>query len=220
MTVDHLLKTTRAVRKRLDLEREVPDQVLYDCLQLAIQAPTGSNQQGWRFLVVREPERRQALADLYREAFGIYSKQQASAGGSYSGDDPRAKRLMPVIKSAVHLAENMHRVPVLLIGCVQGRVEDQGLLAQASLYGSILPAMWSLQLALRSRGLGSAWTTLHLMFEEKARDLLGIPDDYTQACLLPIAYYKGEDFKPASRLPVEKVTFLDRWDQPFPGQGS
>lgn len=216
MTVDHLLKTTRAVRKRLDLEREVPDEVLYECLQLALQAPTGSNQQGWRFLVVRDPERRQALADLYREAFGVYSKQQASAGGSYSQDDPRAKRLMPVIKSAVHLAENMHRVPVLLIGCVQGRVEDQGLLAQASLYGSILPAMWSLQLALRSRGLGSAWTTLHLMFEEKARDLLGIPEDYTQACLLPIAYYKGEDFKPASRLAVEKVTFLDRWDQPFP----
>ena len=216
MTVDHLLKTTRAVRKRLDLDREVPDEVLYECLQIALQAPTGSNQQGWRFLVVRDADKRKALADLYRQAFGIYSKQQqASPANSYSQDDPRAGRLMPVIKSAVHLAENMHRVPVLLIGCVQGRVENEGPLAQASLYGSILPAMWSLQLALRSRGLGSAWTTLHLLYEEKARELLGIPEDYTQACLLPIAYYKGDDFKPASRLPVEKVTFLDSWGQEF-----
>lgn len=113
--------------------------------------------------------------------------------------------------SAVHLADNMHRCPLLVIPCYEGRVENSGALAQASFYGSILPAAWSLMLALRSRGLGSAWTTLHLMFEKEAAAVLGIPDTVTQTCLLPVAYFLGDDFEPAKRLPLEQVVNWDLW---------
>ncbi len=210
-TVDHLLTTTRAVRKRLDLDRPVDLKVVHECLGLALQAPSGSNLQGWRFMVITDPDNRHKLGQLYRKAFQVYASQQKPL----PSDDPRAGRQPAVVRSAVYLAENLSRVPVLILGCVEGRFENEGVLSQASHYGSILPAMWSLQLALRSRGLGSAWTTLHLMHEREAADILGIPTDFTQACLLPVAYFQGEDFKPAKRLPVEQVTYHDGWGQPF-----
>lgn len=204
--VDALLSTTRAVRKRLDLEREVPDDVLLDCLQLAVQAPTGSNRQGWRWMVVRDADKKAALAEMYNRAGGEYlSSQQDNAAL-----DAQTGR---VINSAVYLAQNLERVPVMVIPLIVGRPEPGK--SNAGLWGSIVPAMWSFQLALRSRGLGSCYTTLHLGLEEEAAELLGIPDHMTQAGLLPVAYTVGTDFKPALRPPVSEITYLDTYKNPI-----
>jgi len=209
-SVDHLLTTTRSVRKRLDFDRPVEREVVEKCLDLALQAPTGSNLQGWRFVIVSDAEKREQISDLYRKAFQIYASTPNPAHPQ-DQTDPRATQMQKVVSSAVYLAENMHRSPLLVIPCYEGRVETAGVLAQASYYGSILPAAWSFMLALRSRGLGTAWTTLHLMYEKEAAAILGIPDNVTQTCLLPVAYFQGEDFQPAKRLPVQQVISYDHW---------
>ena len=205
---DALLSTTRAVRKRLDLDRDVPDDVLLECLQLAVQAPTGSNQQGWRWMVIRDAEKKQALQDLYNEAGGDYL---ASAAADADDGTQQGR----VIDSANYLAQNLAKVPVLLIPMIIGRLPDNSANAAAGLMGSILPAVWSFQLALRSRGLGSCLTTLHLGKEQEAAELLGIPEHMTQAGLLPVAYTKGTDFKPAQRDDVAAITYLDTYKNPI-----
>ncbi len=210
---DALLSTTRAVRKRLDLERDVPDDVLLECLQLAVQAPTGSNRQGWRWMVVRDAEKKAALADLYRQAGGEYLAAAAadSEVGSQTGR---------VLDSANYLAQNLEKVPVMVIPLIIGRL-DEDMAPEtitnraAGLMGSIIPAMWSFQLALRSRGLGSCYTTLHIGLEKQAGEVLGIPDHMSQAGLLPVAYTTGTDFKPAKRDPVELITYLDTYKNPI-----
>lgn len=214
-TVDHLLTTTRSVRKRLDLSRPVPLDVIERCIEIAIQAPTGSNAQNWHFLVVTDAGKRQRLAELYRRAFDAYRTMNTDAPQLQEGD-PRREQTLRIVDSASYLAEHLHEVPVHIVPCVLGRVEHGPVVMQASLYGSILPATWSLMLALRSRGLGSAWTTLHLVYEKEAAEVLGIPEHVTQAALLPVAYYKGSDFKPAKRLPVRQFISLDRWGQSLP----
>lgn len=206
--VDALLSTTRAVRKRLDFDREVPDDVLLECLQLAVQAPTGSNRQGWRWLVVRDPAKKAALAEIYNRAGGEYLRNAAAEA------DP-ATQIGRVMDSATFLAENMAKVPVMVIPMIIGRLEDDTTNSAAGLFGSIIPAMWSFQLALRSRGLGTCFTTITLDREDEVRALLGIPDNVTQAGLLPVAYTVGTDFKPAVRRPVEEVTYLDGWKVPL-----
>lgn len=205
---DALLSTTRAVRKRLDFDREVPDDVLLECLQLAVQAPTGSNQQGWRWMVVRDPAKKEALAELYRQAGGEYLATLAAGADTGS-------QIGRVADSANFLAEHLGEVPVMVIPLIIGRMPDASARAAAGLMGSIMPAMWSFQLALRSRGLGSCLTTLHLGKEQEAADLLGIPDHITQAGLLPVAYTKGTDFQPAARPPVEQITYLDTYKNPI-----
>lgn len=199
---DHLLSTTRSVRRRLDLDRPVEPEKILECLRLAVQAPTGSNRQGWRWMIITDPAKKAELARLYRETGEGYLRAAAARGGS----DPQTRR---VHESAVYLAENLERVPVHVIPCIQGRPEPG---REAGFFGSILPAAWNFMLALRSRGLGAAWTTLHLAKEAEAADLLGIPADVTQAALLPVAYYKGDDFQPAARPPVEDITYWDTWD--------
>ena len=211
-TIDHLLTTTRSVRKRLDLERPVEPEVIQQCLEIAIQAPTGSNVQNWHFMVVTDPEKRAALGELYKTSFKLYAGSQKQSPPDYAKDDPRADRVVPVYKSASYLARNMARVPVHIIPCLEGRVQPaDGNLAMASFYGSILPAAWSLILALRSRGLGASWTTLHLRYEQAAAEILGVPDDVTQVALLPVAYYQGADFKPAQRIPAKERTYWNSW---------
>jgi nitroreductase len=203
--VDELLSTTRAVRRRLDLDRPVERDVVLDCLRLAIQAPTAANTQTWRWLVVTDPALKRGLADIYRRADSGRFERRADR---LRESDPQTSR---VYENAGWLSENLERVPVHVIPCVQGRVDGGPTIATASMYGSILPAVWSFMLALRSRGLGSVWTTLHLAFEQEAAELLGIPDDVTQVALVPVAYTVGDRFKPAVRRPVGEVTYWDRW---------
>jgi nitroreductase len=207
-TVDHLLTTTRSVRKRLDFGRPVPASLIERCIEIALQAPTGSNQQGWHFVVVTDPAKRRGLADLYRRAFEIYRSMERPP---MAEDDIRARQMPRIVDSASHLAEHLHEAPVHVIPCIEGRVEEAGVIAQAAIYGSILPAAWSFMLAARARGLGSAWTTLHLFFERDAAALLGIPDTVTQTALLPVAYFTGTDFKPARRVAPRSTMHWDTW---------
>jgi len=204
---DKLLSTTRAVRKRLDLTKDVPRQVILDCIRLSQQAPTGSNMQGWRWLVVTDPDKRRALSELYRKAGADYlaeGQKQAEASGH--------QQTARVLDSATYLVEHLHEVPVHVIPCIRGRLgADVPPGMVAGFFGSIFPAVWSFQLALRARGLGSVITTLHLGFEAEAAELLGIPDGVTQCCLLPVGYTVGDDFKPATRRPAEQITYFDRW---------
>jgi len=207
-TIDHLLTTTRSVRKRLDFSRPVERSVIERCIEIALQAPTGSNMQGWHFVVVTDPAKRRGLADIYRKGWQFYVNLPREA---MPAEDPRAAQLPRIVDSAQYLTDHLHEAPVMVIPCIEGRFETQGAFAQASMYGSVLPAVWSFMLAARSRGLGSAWTTIHLMHEQEAAALLGIPESVTQAALLPVAYFKGEDFKPAKRLPASRVTHWDAW---------
>ena len=204
---DELLATTRAVRKRLDFTRDVPKELINECLELAVQAPTGSNSQTWRWLVVDDSGQKKALADLYRkgaEGYLTAAGEQAQETG-----DAQTKR---VFSSATYLMEHLQEVPVHLIPCVQGRPEEPVALTMASgLYGSIYPAIWSFQLAARARGLGTALTTLHLIHEKEAAEILGLPDDVLQVALLPVAYTIGTDFKRAQRPPVADITHWNTW---------
>ncbi|MYR06498.1 nitroreductase [Gordonia sp. SID5947] len=197
---DELLSTTRSVRKRLDLERPVPLEIVKEALEVALQAPTGSNSQTWHWIVLTDPDVKQKVADLYAKSFAAYSANQPRA-------DDTARR---VASSAQYLADTMGEVPVLVIGAIYtgGELPSGN---QAGVWGSLLPGAWSLQLALRARGLGSAWTTLHLTYEREVADLLGIPDSVHQGVLLPVAYYTGTDFKPAGRKPLDDILHVNGW---------
>jgi len=205
-TVDHLLSTTRSVRRRLDLTRPVPRDVILDCLRLAIQAPTGSNMQRWRWLVVTDPEVRAAIADQYRNPPG--ARDAAATRAEPPADMSSQQRR--VMDSARYLSEHLHEVPVLVVPCT----EDAG--GAAGWAPSIYPAVWSFQLALRSRGLGSVITTGHLFRKDEAAELLGVPDGFVQSCLVPVAYFTGDDFKPAVRRPIEELTYWDHWGNTTP----
>lgn len=214
---DQLLTTTRAVRRRLDLERPLDLALVKECLEVALQAPTGSNAQGWHFVVVSDPAQRRGLAEIYRRAWAVYENMPFAAHHVHENDPSMTAVQARVVASGEHLARNLERVPVHVIPCLAGRVEavpaPMAVLAQASSYGSILPATWSFMLAARARGLGTAWTTLHLMHEEEAAGLLGIPyQTVTQCALIPIAHVTGgTDFKPAPRKSLAGVLHLNRW---------
>ena len=202
-TVDELLSTTRAVRRRLDLNRPVERGVILECLQLAMQAPTASNDQNWRWMVVTDEDKRAAIAEIYRQLAGDYLVQAATAA-----TDPQTRR---VYESAQSLTGILADVPVFVIPCIERRFDKAPLMVAAAAWGSILPAAWSFLLALRSRGLGSVWTTLHLARERDVAEILGIPDSVTQAALFPVAYTVGTDFKPAVRPPAETITSWNTW---------
>jgi nitroreductase len=214
---DQLLTTTRAVRKRLDLERPLDLALVKECLEVALQAPTGSNAQGWHFVVVTDPAKRLGLAGIYRRAWAVYENMPFAAHHVHENDPSMTAVQARVVASGEYLARNLERVPVHVIPCVAGRVEavpaPMAVLAQASTYGSILPAAWSFMLAARARGLGTAWTTLHLMHEQEAAGLLGIPHEaVTQCALIPVAHVKGgTDFKPGPRKPLAGVLHLNGW---------
>jgi nitroreductase len=213
LSIDTLLTTTRSVRKRLDLARPVEPEVIHKCLELALQAPTASNSQGWHFVVVTDPEMRNALATIYRKGAQRYKelmvpilqKQAASS-------EQRARSLDRMLDSGQYLIDHLHEVPVHVIPCIEGRTEHQPIITQAARWGSIMPAAWSFMLAARSRGLGSSLTSFHLFFEQEAAELLGIPyEQVMQAGLIPVAYTLGTDFKPAARKPLESVLHSGRW---------
>lgn len=207
--VDHVLTTTRSVRKRLDLTRPVDPKIIEEAIDIAIQAPTGSNVQGWQFVVVTDPATKQAIADLYRKGADLYRTQRPRA--AYPPDDPRAKQQARMAASGAYLYQHMQEVPAIVFAGIEGRVETQPLAAQASTYGSVIPAAWSFMLALRARGVGATWTTLALIHEQELRKLLQIPDTVTLAVMMPVAYYTGKDFKPAKRLPAHDRTHWNAW---------
>lgn len=219
-SVDHVLTTTRSVRQRLDLDSPVPLEMIEEAIQIALQAPTGANTQTWRFVVVTDAADKAAIADYYRRGAASYvegktalSRTGVTAMREYEAEDLRQQQRDAVLKSGGYLMEHLQRVPVMIIPCIEGRFEQDDVFTQASMWGSILPATWSLMLALRSRRLASAWTTLHLQYEQEVSALLGIPSNYTQAALLPVAWLTGGDLKPAKRLPVEEVTYWGKWGQ-------
>lgn len=201
--VDRLLTTTRSVRRRLDLSQPVDPATVLDCIRVAQQAPTAGNVEAWRWVVVTDPQIRTELTRIYRDA-GLEWLKDARA----AAEDDRARR---VYDSALHLADVLERVPVHVIPCVVARIDASQPATAADVFGSIIPAAWSFMLALRSRGLGTAWTTIHLGRAEESARLLGIPDDITQVALLPVAHTVGTEFRPARRRPVEEITFWNRW---------
>ena len=204
---DRLLTTTRAVRKRLDLTRPVPRDVLLECLRVATQAPSGGNIQRWRWVIVDDPDLRAQLAELYRVSHDPYMQANRDAAARLGQTDRNS-----IMDSSQYLSDHLHEVPVHVIPCQLDRLPPNASNTEAAgFFGSILPAVWSFMLALRSRGLGSAYTTLHLPNEQQAAELLGIPDSVTQAALIPVAYYTGDDFKPARRRPVEEITYWNGW---------
>jgi nitroreductase len=240
-TVEALLTTTRAVRRRLDLDRLVPRQVIEECLELAVHAPSADNQQNWRWLVVTDPDKRKKIGELYRFAWGVHSAAIAGRRRRFSNE----RRGTGAVASGKWLAENLERVPVLVVPCVVGlpptdaesaaieeawqknfhtnvgpspatkappRRGSAALTRNSTFYGSIYPAIWSFLLALRSRGLGSVITTMHLPFRDELAAELGIPNLVTQICLLPVAYTLGTDFRPAPREPAAKKTYWNGWE--------
>lgn len=209
---DELLTTTRAVRKRLDFDRPVPDEVIRECLAVAQQAPTASNRQNWHFMVVTDADQRLALAELYRQGWEQYTQSPTAATNLQYEDPIRAAVQERVGDSAQYLADNLHRAPVMIIPCIVGRTDSAPTLVQSAQWGTILPAAWSLMLAARARGLGSVFTCIHLMREEAAADLLGIPyRRVMQAGLIPIAYTLGDRFRPAHRESLADIVHWNGW---------
>ena len=203
LTPDELLSTTRAVRKRLDLERPVEREVLEECFALAQQAPTAGYSQTWQFVVVTDPEKKAAIGELWRQVAYPYLQR---GGGAREG------QMLRISDAVVHLAEHIHEVPVFVIPCIKGRYEGKPNALTASMFGSIIPAAWSFMLAARSRGLGTVWTTFHLMHEEEVARILGIPyDEVTQVALIPVAYTIGTEFKPGRRKPLDTILHWESW---------
>jgi nitroreductase len=211
VTPDELLTTTRSVRKRLDLTRPVDPELIRQCLEIAMQAPSGSNAQSWHFVVVTAAETRAAIGDYYRRSVASYLAAPTTAGKLFADVPERSAVQRRVGDSVAHLGKHMGEVPVLVIPCitVPGGTLSDG--SQAGLWGSIIPAAWSYMLAARARGLGTAWTTLHLRYEQEIAELLGLPAGIRQAALIPTAHTIGTDFSPAHRMPLDTVLHWDRW---------
>ena len=209
LTPDKLLTTTRSVRKRLDFTRPVPMDLVRECLEIALQAPSGSNRQTWHWIVVTDPAVRAGVGAVYRRAADRYLASDGAAGKLFADDPTRSAVQRRIGDSVAHLGAHMGEAPVLVIPCLRVAALPAG--NQAGLWGSLLPAAWSYMLAARARGLGTAWTTLHLAYEEEVAALLGLPADIRQGALIPTAYYIGDDFRPAARQPLDAVLHVDRW---------
>ncbi len=208
LSPDEVLTTTRAVRKRLDYDRPVDRGLIKECLTIALQAPTGSNRQNWQFVVIGDPVVREQVAAHYRASWEVYASTPPTGGTATT-----QQRHDKVRSSGQSLADRMHLAPYLLIPVARGRAEQMTKTEdQAAFWGSATPALWSFMLAARARGLGTAWTTLHLVYEREVAEILGIPyEQYTQIALTPVAYTIGTDFKPAAREPLETVLHWDHW---------
>lgn len=210
---DELLSTTRSVRKRLDLARPVEPELVRECIELAAQAPTGGNNQGWHFVVVTDEAKRRQLAEWYAAAFAVMYGDPDAATSRLPSDDPDyVAATRRVISSAQYLADHMAEVPVHVIPCIEGRTEGFPIAWQAAIWGSLIPAVWSFMLAARARGLGTCYTTLHLTEEKAAAELLGLPDHVMQGALIPVAHVLGgTDFRPGARRDLDRIIHHDGW---------
>jgi nitroreductase len=217
LSPDELLTTTRAVRRRLDFDRPVPITLVRECVEIALQAPSGSNSRNWHFVVVSDPAKRERIGELYRLGFEQYRSMPISAHAlAEKAEAADVATMKAVVSSAESLAANLHRAPHLVIPCVEGRMPPlpppMDSVVNASQYGSVLPAFWSFMLAARARGLGTCWTTIHLMHEEEIAGLLGIPHaEVMQTALSPVAFTVGTDFKPARGRSLEGALHQDAW---------
>jgi nitroreductase len=213
LSADHVLRTTRAIRKRLDFDRPVPREVIRECLEIALQAPTGSNRQNWHFVVITDPQQKEAIGDLYRRAVGAAQADVSGLGRIAAADEAAYEAQTARVNSSAHwFFDHVQRSPGMLIPCLNGRVDGPWRMSMASHYGSVFQAAWSFMLAARARNIGSVWTTVHLALEEEAASILGIPyPDVMQLALIPFGYVKGDPFKVAEREPLELVTHWDRW---------
>jgi nitroreductase len=209
LTPDELLTTTRSVRKRLDLTRPVPLDLVKECLEIALQAPNGGMREGWHWIVVTDPQVRAQIGDYYRRSTESYLGAAAADPGRGAGIGSEV--MARVTSSSAYLAQHMGQVPVQVIPCIKVGAAWQAGESQAGLWGSLLPATWNYMLACRARGLGTAWTTLHLKYEKEIAGLLGLPDDIRQGALIPTAYYTGDTFRPAARRPLTDVLHTDHW---------
>lgn len=223
---EELLATTRCVRRRLDLTRPVGRDLVEHCVELALQAPTGSYSQIARFICVDDPERRAALGELYRRGWAVYEQTALYAGGMPVDDPAVAAMRDRALSSAQYLVDHMHQVPVLVIPCgdlssaTGGRFVEAGYtreavqpaVLQAAMWGSVLPAAWSFMLAARANGLGSSWTVVHMFYEKEAADILGVPfDTVIQAAMIPVAHTIGSRFRVAPRMPVSEAVSWNSW---------
>jgi nitroreductase len=205
---DQLLTTTRAVRKRLDLERPVARELVEECIEIGMQAPSGSNRQAWQWIPVDDAATKAGIARLYGEVFDSFEPRS----GGWAEGDTRTERSAAVSSSAQHLRDHLHEVPVILVVYQEGRIEELAWPSHPGFWGSAVPAIWSFMLALRARGLGSAWTTMTCRREEDMASLLGVDHtSYTQIGMFPVAYTIGTDFKPAPRLDPGSVIHWNRW---------
>ena len=212
LTVDEVLTTTRAVRKRLDFERKVPFELLRECLEVAVQSPTGSVGQFWEFVFVDDPKKKHALGELYRKGWPRYVEKPTSIYNLHKDDDGMQKVAKKAGESAEFLAQNMGKSPWLMVPLIRGRSEDVPKENLAGYFGSVLPAVWSFMLAARERGLGTCWTTIHLIYEREAADILGIPfEQFTQVAMVPVAYTKGVSFRPAPRKKLDRFIHTNSW---------
>lgn len=209
---DELLSTTRSVRKRLDLTRPVEPELVRECIDLATQAPTGGNNQGWHFMVITDADKRRQLAGWYAQGFAMmYGNPDAVVANLPQSDPAYVATTKRVISSAQYLAEHLGEVPVHVVPVIEGRTDNAPVAMQAAIWGSLLPAVWSFQLAARSRGLGTCYTTLHLIFEQQAAELLGLPEHVMQGALIPVAHTLGADFKPGQRRDLDRIIHHDTW---------
>jgi nitroreductase len=217
LSAEEVLTTTRTVRKRLDLNRLVEREVVEACLRIGFQAPNGSNQQTWGWVLVDDPSTRANMASIYRAALADFVARPRERGDRALGDkaddrpSPQGGAQGRMAASVMHLTGHMADVPILLVPTFHGRAEDRDVFSQASRWGSIAPAVWNFMLALRLHGLGSAWTTLHLLREREMGELLGIPESETQAGMFPVAYTVGTDFKAADRAKSQGQIRWNHW---------
>ena len=214
LDADQLLTTTRAVRKRLDFARPVDDQLIRECVEVAMQSPSGSNNMTMQFVIVKDEEKRKAIGEVYRQCYDIYRSLDGVYIGSIDkGGEDENRQQQRSANSADFLAEHMGDAPALVLACNRGsRVEGMPAMMAASMMGNVLPAMWSFMLAARARGLGTAWTTVHLMMEQQVADILGIPfESVQQVCLSPLAHTVGTNFSLATRPPADSIIHWDAW---------
>ena len=236
--VDWLLTTTRSNRKTLDLEREVDLRVIEECLRIAMQAPTAHNDQRWHWIVITDPEKRARIADTYALIWEQMSKGERAKVRRFKGADQQYTKIQD---SANWLPEHLHEVPVFVIPCMVGPRYDNELLRSewkrwmgrrreavraldpdsdwdpsllwldGGYFASVYPAVWSFQLALRSRGLGSVLTVVHLAAEKPVQKILGLNDRQVQTCLIPVAYTTKRTFRAAKRPPLESRLHIEEW---------
>ena len=213
LSADEVLATTRSVRRRLDLEKEVGEDVLRDCLALALQAPTGSLRQDWHFVVSNDRDQCREVGLIYQQVWTAMVTDEyldASAGKQGSAGDQGSWLYM--MGSARHLAETFPDVPAIFVPCISGRLDGVDAMTQAVKWGSVIQAAWSFMLAARNRGLGTCWTTVHLQREEDVAEVLGIPySEVQQVALSPVAYTVGTEFKAGRRKPEESFVHFNGW---------